>query len=366
MSLRLGLIANLENRRADFFRSAVKEAGLPEPICVSWTDVLDDSNCLERLRGCARVKIDSCGENAAVIERLIHRGGGPERAQLEFGEILYQKEAHRGFCSVLNDMAAFELPLTNAPSDIQVMFDKWRSHERFLAGGVPRPATRYVDGSVEEFRRMMVAEGLHRVFLKPLHGSSASGVCAYRCKASANGELPEREQLIAPIQLRVRNGKVQLFNSLRITSYTDPNDIQLILERLLPHGMVCETWLRKAWLDGQSFDLRIVTIDGEARHLVVRQSRHAMTNLHLGNDRGDAQSLVDTFGHDTVHACKRAAEQAAACFPDSLITGVDVTLTQRREIFVLEINAFGDLLPGILSHGQSTYEACVEAMRNQM
>jgi len=358
----LGLIANLENRRAEFFRSAVADAGLPEPACVAWSEILQDPACLERLRDCSRVRIDSCGENAAVIDALIHRGGGPEKSQLQFGEIGFMAEAHRGFCSVLDEIASFDLPLTNTPADIQVMFDKWASHQRFEAGHVPRPATRFLNGTVAAFRQMMMAEGLHRVFLKPLHGSSASGVCAYRCKVSNEGEL-EREQLIAPIELQDRAGEVRLFNSLRIRSYTDPHDIERILERLLPHGMVCETWLRKAWLDEKAFDLRIVTIAGEARHLVVRQSRHAMTNLHLGNERGDVQSLHNTFGDDTVAACGQVAEQAAACFSDSLVTGVDVTLTQRREIFVLEINAFGDLLPGIEDRGQSTYDACVAAMR---
>ncbi len=49
-------------------------------------------------------------------------------------------------------------------------------------------------------------------------------------------------------------------------------------------------------------------------------------------------------------------------FPGSLYCGVDIMLHRDRErCFVLELNAYGDLLPRITWEGMDTYEAEVRA-----
>lgn len=360
MMPQFGLIANPENRRAALFLEAVESKGLSQPIVVSWLEILrEPERVLDKLAACDLVRIDSAGENETLAHALIRLGGGPADASLQFGELAYMREAHLGFCELLDRAARAPLRFTSPPDDIKTMFDKGLGHTR-LSGHAPRPPTYQPTLTCRrELREFMAANQLRRVFLKPLHGSSASGVCAYRIRR-------EREQLIAPIELQERAGEVRLFNSLRVRSYVDPRDIDLILKRILPHGVVCETWLRKAWTDGMACDLRIVTIAGEARHTVVRKSRHAMTNLHLGNQRGTVDAFIAQHGEAAFTTCRSAAEAAAACFPDSLVIGVDVVLTKRGEVYVLEVNAFGDLLPEILDRGQSTYEAAVSAMLDSL
>ena len=55
--------------------------------------------------------------------------------------------------------------------------------------------------------------------------------------------------------------------------------------------------------------------------------------------------------------------RAAACFRSSLHVGVDVLLARRwRGHAVGEVNAFGDLLPGVLADGRDTYSEQLDAL----
>jgi hypothetical protein len=52
-----------------------------------------------------------------------------------------------------------------------------------------------------------------------------------------------------------------------------------------------------------------------------------------------------------------------ACFPASMYAGLDLLLTPGfRRHAVLEVNAFGDLLSGVLHDGADTYEAELRAL----
>jgi len=227
-------------------------------------------------------------------------------------------------------------------------------HQR-IAPVVNRPKTRLLtpaagpDGADSILDRLDALDLGHRLFVKPRYGSSASGVCAVWRDSRGH-------RLIGPIELVGFDpavGAVRLFNSLRVRAYSDRVQIETILRAVVDAEAVVEQWLPKASLDAKGFDLRIVVISGEARHLVIRSSRHPMTNLHLGSERGDIDLFQKRYG---------TAERAAAAYPDAMVIGVDVLLDQQLVPYVLELNSFGDLLPGITSRGQSTYEAVVDAM----
>jgi hypothetical protein len=87
-----------------------------------------------------------------------------------------------------------------------------------------------------------------------------------------------------------------------------------------------------------------------------------MTNLHLGNRRGELSAVAERMGTDAWRDALRTCERAAAIFPGSLHLGVDLLICPDYcRHAVLEANAFGDLLPGVLSEGVDTYEAEVRA-----
>ena len=352
-SPRLGLIGNPENRRIRDFQRAVEELGGPAPACLSYAELLRDPGSLDRLEA-DLLRIDSPGEDEAVGKALIKRGGGPADAGLQFGEIGFLKEYHRGFCDVLDRIDERGIPCLNSPREIAVMFDKWECHRRFVEQGVERPASELAPGDFSTLHEEMRVRRRGRLFLKPLHGSSASGVCALRWTA-------DRRQLIAPIRIQSAGGRVMLVNSLRVQTYTRLEEIELILGRLLPQGMIMEQWVPKLTLPGGAVDLRVLVIAGEPRHRVVRQSRYPMTNLHLGNQRGDITALQACLGAQKFETVLDLAVRAAACFPESLYAGVDVLIDTRHRALAGEINAFGDLLPRLVDRDESAYTAIAKA-----
>jgi len=352
-SPRLGLIGNPENRRIRDFQTAVEELGLPCPACLSYEELLRDGESLARF-DVDLLRIDSPGENGTVAATLIARGGGPAGPDMSFGEIAFLKEYHLGFGTVLEAIEKRGIPCLNSPREIGLMFDKWASHQRFVERGIARPPSQLAPTNFPALLEQMRSGRTGRLFLKPLHGSSASGVCALRW-------TPQHQQLMAPLRIETKQGKPVLINSLEVRTYNRLADIELILERLLPQGMISERWIPKLTLPGGAVDLRVLVIAGEARHWVVRQSRHPMTNLHLGNKRGDETALRELLGLEKLTAAFELAEAAASCFPECLYAGVDILLDARHQAFVGEINAFGDLLPRLMHRGESAYVAIAKA-----
>lgn len=201
-----------------------------------------------------------------------------------------------------------------------------------------------------------------RLFVKPAHGSSASGVLAV--ESGGGGRI----RATTSVELGADGG---LYNSLRVRRYEREQDIAAIVDALAPDGLHLERWLPKASQDGRAADLRVVVVAGRATHAVVRTSRSPMTNLHLGGRRGDLDAVrenVEAAGArwtDLLGVC----EQAAACFPRTLCVGVDLLpAVGWRRAAIGEVNAFGDLLPrltglpGSGAEGLGTHAAQVAAV----
>lgn len=86
-----------------------------------------------------------------------------------------------------------------------------------------------------------------------------------------------------------------------------------------------------------------------------------ITNLHLGNQRGDPDKLMKQMNSSSNPNCwneiKETCEKVASeCFPMSFYMGLDVLVTPDfKKHYILEVNAFGDLLPRILIDDMDTY-----------
>jgi hypothetical protein len=172
-----------------------------------------------------------------------------------------------------------------------------------------------------------------------------------------------RQLALTTVELVRQGGELRLYNSRRIRRYDTPAEAGALIDALAREGVRVEEWVPKAGLAGHVFDLRVVVIAGRARHVVVRMSRGPMTNLHLLNRRGDLAVVLERMGPEAWRAARRTCERAAAAFPGSLHLGVDLLVAPGfRRHAVLEANAFGDLLPGVLHRGVDTYEAEIRAL----
>ncbi|WP_240506334.1 STM4014 family protein [Thermoactinospora rubra] len=358
------------DRRVTLYAAALRAAGLPEPVVVPWRDVL--AGRPPRLPAGARVRIDSPGEDAACDELL--RGPGP--ATRVGGGAAWHAAFVRGLERVRQAVAATPgARLLADVDDIAVLFDKRRCHERLSAAGVPvPPALPGPIGGYADLRRAMAEAGWTRVFVKPAHGSSASGVVALqvhggRVRAETSVELVARRSPVAEASVGHGGGRppaVEMHNSLRVRVYEDEGDVAAIIDALAPDGVHVETWFPKAGIDAMVFDLRVVVIGGRPTHAVVRASRTPMTNLHLGGIRGDLDRVRARLGAEGWRRAMEVAARAAACFPGTPMTGIDLMVgVGWRRLAVAEANAFGDLLPRVTglpgsgAEGLDTYAAQV-------
>ncbi|MGW0247577.1 STM4014 family protein [Nocardia goodfellowii] len=330
------------NRRVTGFQDALRRAGIPAARVVSWLDVLEGR--AEFHRG-ELVRLDSPGEDPRV-ERILRDAEDPTR--VEGSALWYQR-----FLAAARGLPA-EVRLLDDPEDLAVLFDKRLCHGVLSDAGVPVPAAPTsgrdapgVRGWVD-VRTLMADAGLARVFVKLAHGSSASGVLAI---ATASGG---RIRATTSVRRDPRGG---LFNSLRVATYSNEAEVGAIVDALAPDGLHIERWLPKAALHGRTADLRVVVVDGRATHAVVRTSRWPMTNLHLGGARGDLAVARTAIGGNWPEALA-ICERAAACFPGFSRVGVDLLPAPGwRRFAVGEVNAFGDLLPGLLGFPGSGAES---------
>jgi hypothetical protein len=373
------------------FQEALARAGLFSARIVSYADLLAGRASLApHLLPGSIVRIESPGKSIEAERALIALGAGameenrepgaridPEGALAlpeEKGRIRFPRQAYLGFRALCDRLAgeiagAPGVGVMNAPGDIAVMFDKRLCHARFMAMGIPVPRSLGPVRSWDDLLEAMRAARLRRVFVKLAHGSSASGVVALR---EAAGKLTA----ITSVERIRRGGATILYNSRSIRHYTRLDEIADIITLLCREGAQVEEWLPKASIEGKPFDVRVVTIAGSAAHSVVRIGNSPMTNLHLGNPRGDAAALLDAIGPEAWEEAKAICERAAAVFPASLYAGVDLLISSpqrpnakagrasaaRLRHAILEINAFGDLLPGVLHAGRDTYGAEIEAV----
>ncbi|MFF2535804.1 STM4014 family protein [Streptomyces cyaneofuscatus] len=358
---RFAVVGNPENRRVTFFREAVRAAGLEPARVVSWLQVLRGEAEFEPGE---TIRIDSPGEDAEV-ERLLRGVDDPTRVE---GSARW----YAGFLSavgeVTRDASAAGAEVLNSPGDIAALFDKRLCHALLERAEVPVPASPTSGPQAAEVRdwsdvRALLREHrMPRAFVKLAHGSSASGVLAVETAG------PGRVRASTSVE---RDAQGRLFNSLRVRRYTTEAEVGALVDALAPDGLHIERWLPKASQRGRAADLRIVVVDGRATHAVVRTSLSPMTNLHLGGARGDLDEVRAAVS--AVGGCWREAlaicERAAACFPGTLCVGVDLLPAAGwRRFAVGEVNAFGDLLPGLTglpgsgAEGLDTYAAQVAAV----
>jgi hypothetical protein len=364
-------VANPDSRRVVLFQQALAGLGLPAARVVPWIDLLSGRATLASIvRPGSVVRIDSPGRDFAVEKALLAAGAdvpddpGPTRwtrAEVEAlvfdkGRILCPRQWYLGFREALRQIEAQlaccpEHLLVCSPREIEVMFDKGLCHERLAAGGLAVAPPLGRPRSYDELRQRMQQTGRRRVFVKLAPGSSASGMAAYETSG-------RREQAISTVEMFHQGGELRLYNSRNLRRYTQHAQIVALIDALCREGVWVEQWIPKAGLDGHACDLRVLVIGGRPRHTVVRLGRGPMTNLHLKNRRGDVAMLRERMGDEAWQAGLETCTRAAALFPGCLHAGIDLLVTSGyHKHVVAEVNAFGDLLPGILHDGQDTYTA---------
>lgn len=359
------LIGNPENRRVTLFQEALARQGQPPARVVPWVEFLARPRRLADLPFKeALVRIDSAGESWEVEKALLKRGYPDAKAQghacleparvdaLEYdhGRILFPRQHHLGFLRALSELDEifWDRPrwwVLQPPGSIAALFDKRITSRRYATLGVPVPEP--LDGVTdpESLRERMRELGHREVFVKLSCGSSASCLALYRRGRS-------RDTLVTTIE----QAKTGWYNSLKVRRIEEPARVEEVLRFLLAEGSQVERAVPKARLGGDPFDCRVLMVRDEPSFTVVRQSRHPITNLHLGGWRGDLDALRAAVPPNVLAAAMascRTVARAHHCFHVGIDLMFEEHFTGHR---VLEANAFGDLFPGLRRDGLTVYE----------
>lgn len=371
--MRFVVVGNPGNKRIAFFQEALQASGLAPAPVVPYAELIAGSDSLARFPadGDTIIRFEAPERNFEVEKALIAAGAeveddGPaprisatEARGLVFdkGRILYPRQWYLGLRRLFKRWEQqLACPVMNHPADIPIMFDKRLCHQLFTRYGIPAPVSLGEVHSYDELRQRMADLAHQAVFIKLACGSSASGVVAYRVE-------PERDYAFTSVERIHNGGSTRLYNSRKIRRYTRREEIADIINILAREGVQVEAWLPKARLQGQPFDVRVVVIAGQARHVVVRFGRSPLTNLHLDNRRGTLEMLLTRVKPEAWAVMKQTCERAAGLFPRSLYGGVDLLVGPDFQAHaILEINAFGDLLYETTWNGLDTYAVEIQAV----
>ncbi|MGW8392051.1 STM4014 family protein [Pseudoduganella sp. HUAS MS19] len=354
---RFVLLGVASGKRIRLTQQARSDAGLPPAEVLEWRDWLAAPERLDGMleRPCV-FKAEPPGDDPAVQARLLAEGCAAEGIAVpglqEHGEVAVSgawfKGLARAFQCLERQLAATrDVRVMNAPHEALLMTDKLACQQHLASHKVPVPMLLGMVEGYDHFHFLLERHGVDRAFIKTRYGSSASGVVAYR--RNRRGD----EQATTSAQLVQAAGGPRLYNSKRMSRYHRAADMRSLLDLLAAQHAYAEAWLPKPRAGNGHYDIRVLTLAGQPAHRVARIGTRMMTNLHLDNRRAATDSLLDPVSSA---ALERVARQAAQAFPASHVIGLDV-VAQRGEAHVLEANAFGDLLPGLLWEDQDTYTA---------
>jgi hypothetical protein len=350
------IVGDPEDLRVRLFSAALAERRV-RPTIVDYRALLAGGEAPAR----GIVRLESPGRALDLHLALVARGGGARGATAPEPErILSPSRWYRGFADLLatvkDALSDGAVLYTSHPDDIALLFDKRACHARLQGAGVPVAPALPPPASFEELRRATDSAGWSRVFVKLRHGSAASGVVAY--ERSRRGE-----QAYTTVELVDGGGETRLYNTRRLRRLRSGAEIAKVVDELCREGVHVERWIPKAGLDGATADLRVLVVAGRPAHAVVRMAKGPITNLHLGGQRTDASRLRSRMPEAAWRSLLDTCARVGGLFPRSLHVALDVAVTPDfRSHFVLEANAFGDLLKEVRHLGRSTYELELDAV----
>lgn len=372
------IIGTAGDPRVVGFQAARARAGLPPADELDYRDlVANPERAAARVPPSARVRIDSPGRHPRVLDGLMRlgaeacgRAGEHHLAPHEIatyledrGRLIPPRQLYRGMERVLDALARRAeqtgggIALVPDPAFILLAFDKTACREHLAARGVSVPAALPPIASFEALLAAMRDTRHFRVFVKLRYGSAAAGTVAL---ATSRQGL----RAVSTVEMTEGPAGLHLYNTRNVRTYSHAADIARLIDALAPLGLHVEAWIPKASVDGKVADLRVLVVGGEPRLRVLRKSRHPITNLHLGGERGPADSLLSRMPAASAAALDETCRSVALAMPGALQLGIDVAVAGGLlRHYVLEVNAFGDLLNGITTEdGLDAYDLQVRAM----
>ena len=361
-----------DTRRTTYFMQAAAQAGLPL-LFLDWNDWQDRAGDLAE--GGVWMKIDPPFWDSCALGELDDLAGAYKR---RLGRLAKAGENRA-------------IRFLNHPSAIAELLDKVKCKETLRRAGLPvtepvagtfrggstaEMAGRFClnasDGSgsgsfsgvspvdyaivrnAEQLLQIMRDRGISQVFIKPVNGSGAAGVSAFRLQRGSGR--------MALYTCAVRRQDGDLVNTKRLRRFSEPAEVLSLLDSLLLTECIIERWYAKAGYQGYSYDLRAVVQGGRVDVLLARLSKGPVTNLHLNNrplDSG-ALSLPAAVLDEIADICQRAM----ALYPGLFSAGIDILLEKGSlKPRIIEMNGQGDLIYQDIFHDNIIYRRQAEFLK---
>lgn len=379
------ILASENDIRVQLFQQALQQQGLSKATLISYQEFIHSPDILgvslkkafettqehhTKQHTCI-LRIDSPGRDLSVHADILMAGISHKKQQRQSyvskqdillnmqdkGRVIAPDQYYAGFCHILNHIQnqLIKYPhvsVMNPPKDILLAFDKYQCQQFLFAHGISIPTPLEQITSYEHLRESMKKQKIPRVFIKLKHGSSASGIIAFETAG-------DRVQIKTTLEsVKAKDGELTLYNSRKIQRSKDEKHIKQLIDKLCKMQVQVERWIPKAQIKGFNVDLRILMIAGKAHHKVLRMSHSPITNLHLLNKRGDVDLIREKMSKQAWSAMIKSCEKVAKLFPKSLYLALDVAVSINfKQHYILEVNAFGDLLKGVTYKGLSPQEA---------
>jgi hypothetical protein len=351
------------SRRVSAFLSDAHRLGVGRIDVLSYLDWID--GCSRPPPPGALVRIESPSECSLTTRAILKAGIAPieacggvpiseseiDRLACDRGEMLHPRQWFFGYQEILTRMSERwsdrDICWLSRPSAIVTAFDKLACLELWSDAGLPVP--RRFPGIVTYSQLRREISGQHaRIMVKLRFGYSAIGAVALEWRGS-------RVRAITTMEI-TSGGRPRLFVTKRPRVLTSELEIAWLFDRLAEEDVLVEEWLPKARWYGKPYDVRAVVIKGKLQHVVGRSSGSPFTNLNLDATRIPREAVERHLGASWDHF-ESLCQQAARQVPGAGVLGLDVLVRPcRRRFAILEANAFGDYLPGLMHRGRSIYQ----------
>lgn len=336
------LLGYANTKRTEYFKQAAAQAGLPV-LFAEWN------------------QLDMWKEKFTQGEWLL-KMDPPLWNSCSLGELNPLTDHYKQKLLELSSMVkSCKLYFLNDPIAIGELLNKRECKKKLEQAGLMVTKSLEMGPSgihtAEQLFHAMDASKAYQVFIKPVNGSGAAGVSAFRWQPKTG-----RMALYTCALLHQEYGFV---NTKRLRRISAREEVTLYLEHILKLDCVVERWYAKAEYAGYCYDLRAVVLDGTVEFLLGRLSKGPITNLHLNNHPLEASKL----GMDQKAFAEIASlcKDAVNCFPGIRIAGIDILLEKgSMRPRIIEMNAQGDLIYQDIFHENRIYARQVEMMKEWM